>query len=117
MFTTAKHPTYPQQGKVTLTMIVSLYSQFTLRSEYDMAALCEKLNELYTPIGEHTITRGFYCRHCAQVVMKDAEFDIPFDDMLKTMRKIQDEVLSAFDMERIDIEIQDDRGCGVELFY
>ena len=77
-------------------MIVSLYSQFTLRSEYDMAALCEKLKELYAPIGEHTITRGFYCRH---------------------MRKIQDEVLSAFDMERIDIEIQDDRSCGVELFY
>lgn len=98
-------------------MIVSLYSQFTLRSEYDMAALCEKLNELYAPIGEHTITRGFYCRHCAQVVMKDTEFDTSFDDMLKAMRKIQDEVLSAFDMERIDIEIQDDRGCGVELFY
>ena len=49
--------------------------------------------------------------------MKGTEFDIPFDDMLKNMRKIQDEVLSAFDMERIDIEIQDDRGCGVELFY
>lgn len=98
-------------------MIVSLYSQFTLRSEYDMAALCEKLNELYAPSGKHAITRGFYCRHYVQVVMKDTEFDTSFDDMLKTMRKIQDEVLSAFDMERIDIEIQDDRGCGVELFY
>ena len=98
-------------------MIVSLYSQFTLRSEYDMAALCEKLTELYAPIGDHTIKRGFYCRCCVQVVMEDTEFDTSFDDMLNTMRKIQKEVLKAFDMERIDIEIQDDRGCGVELFY